>query len=299
MTPPRYSTPLAFKQALEQHLRNALVPGANLARERQMLIFSRFLARIFRIFGRQVLLKGGMVLELRLARARTTKDIDLRLTGSPSEILNRMQEAGQLDLGDALTFEVRADANRPDIRAEGMKYDGSRYRVEARLAGKIYGQPFGVDVGFADPILGKPDVVRAPDSLAFAGIVPAKIRLYPIESHIAEKLHAYTLPRTRPNTRVKDLPDLAFLAQIREIQGVLLREAIEKTFSFRETHPVPPRLPVPPASWGEVYARMAEDDELPWRSLPELESAVRGFLDPVLGGSSGTWNPALWRWEGL
>jgi hypothetical protein len=29
-----------------------------------------------------------------------------------------------------------------------------------------------------------------------------------IETHIAETLHAHTLPRERPNTRVKDLPDL-------------------------------------------------------------------------------------------
>ena len=60
---------------------------------------------------------------------------------------------------------------------------------------------------FGDPLIGEPDVVVAEDVLAFAGIAPPTLRLYPIETHIAEKLHAYTMPRARPNSRVKDLPD--------------------------------------------------------------------------------------------
>ena len=84
-----------------------------------------------------------------------------------------------------------------------------RFRAECSLAGKIYGRPFSVDVAFGDPILGEPEIIMAEDSLAFAGIAPPALRVYPVESHIAEKLHAYTVPRSRPNTRIKDLPDLA------------------------------------------------------------------------------------------
>jgi hypothetical protein len=39
------------------------------------------------------------------------------------------------------------------IETEGLKYDGFRLRAEAKLAGKLYGQRFGVDVAFGDPIL--------------------------------------------------------------------------------------------------------------------------------------------------
>ena len=85
-----------------------------------------------------------------------------------------------------------------------MQYEGLRFRADCKIAGKVYGQPFGVDVAFGDPILGEPDVMVADDVLAFAGIAPPTLRLYPIETHIAEKLHAYTMPRTRPNSRVKD-----------------------------------------------------------------------------------------------
>jgi hypothetical protein len=45
-------------------------------------------------------LKGGLVLELRLERARTTKDVDVRLAGSSVDLLARLRAAGGVDLGD-------------------------------------------------------------------------------------------------------------------------------------------------------------------------------------------------------
>lgn len=191
-----YATPLAFKQALEQRLRSASGNGLDFARRRQLLIFHRFLARVVRIVGDAVTLKGGLVLELRLARARTTKDIDLRVVGSPDDILDQLQQAGRLDLQDSMRFEVMPDLEHPDIQNEGMKYDGYRYRAECRLAGAIYGRPFGVDVAFGDPIVGQPDLLVTDDLLGFAGVPPATVRVYPVVSHIAEKLHALTMPRS-------------------------------------------------------------------------------------------------------
>jgi len=293
----RYDSPAAFKQALEQRLRNASAGGADFTRRRQLLVFDRFLARAVQVFGDAMILKGGLVLELRLERARTTKDVDLRLVGSPDDALKRLQEAGRLDLDDFMSFEVRPDSEHARIQNEGMQYDGLRYRAEARLAGKPYGQPFGVDVAFADPILGEPDVVVAEDVLGFAGIDPPALSLYPVESQIAEKLHAYTMPRERENTRVKDLPDLALLASIREIHAERLRRALELTFTFRKTHALPVSLPEPQESWIEVYERMAGEDGLAWRTLADLTAAVRAFLDPVLvREASGRWLPVEWAW---
>ena len=107
-------------------------------------MFDRFLARVVAVMGDAVLLKGGLVLELRLARARTTKDIDLRLTGSPDTVLTQLQEAGRRDLGDFMAFEVGRDTDHPTIQNDGMLYEGLRLRAECRLAGKLYGQPFSV-----------------------------------------------------------------------------------------------------------------------------------------------------------
>jgi hypothetical protein len=297
MTARVYSSAEAFKQALEQRLRAATNTGAQFARKRQLLVFDRFLARIVAVLGDAATLKGGLVLELRVKRARTTKDIDLRLVGSPDNVLATLQEAARRNLLDFMTFEVGADVDHPEIRNDGMLYDGLRFRAECRLAGKLYGQRFGVDVAFGDPILGDPEVVVAEDVLGFAGVAPPTLRLYPIETHIAEKLHAYTMPRTRPNSRVKDLPDLALLASAQIIDAGRLRAALEQTFGFRKTHDLPGTLPEPAPAWIAPYAAMAREDELPWPTLGDLTTVARAFLDPVLaGGLEATWHPETWTW---
>jgi hypothetical protein len=123
------------------------------------------------------------------------------------------------------------------------------------------------------------------------------VRLYPIETHIAEKLHAYTMPRKRPNTRVKDLPDLALLASAQAISARRLRAALEQTFTFRATHPLPSALPPPLDAWRTPYAVMAREDQLAWPTLDEVTQAARAFLDPVLArANDGTWEPTTWTW---
>ncbi len=298
MKPRIYVTPLAFKTAVEQRLRNeAAASGMDLQRRRQLFVFDRFLARLFHVFEDAVVLKGGLVIELRLERARTTKDVDLRMVGRPEDVLARLQETGRLDLGDYLQFEVVADPRHPEIEAEGMAYQGLRYRAQAQLAAKIYGVPFGIDVAFAEPMHGSPEEVQGSTFLAFAGVPPGRYRIYPLETHIAEKLHAYTLPRKRLNSRVKDLPDIALLATARDIDGAVLRAAIDRTFEHRGTHPVPASVPEPPAAWAPVYARTAANDGLRWRTLDEVAEAVRSFLDPVLDGSTGIWGAEAWAWR--
>lgn len=301
MTIRTYTSPQAFKQALEQRLREASdisKRGVDFARRRQLVVFDRFLARIVAVLGDAAMLKGGLVLELRLERARTTKDIDLRVTGSPDNVLAKLQEAARLDLGDFMSFEVTRDAEQPKIQNDGMQYEGLRFRAQCRLAGKLYGQVFGVDVAFGDPILGEPEIATADDVLAFAGIAPPVLRLYPIETHLAEKLHAYTMPRARPNTRVKDLPDIALLATAKPIEALRLREALERTFIYRATHPLPRTLPDPLASWSMPYAQLARENDLAWSTLEQLTTVVRAFLDPVLSDDyGGNWSSATWAWE--
>lgn len=82
-----YETPAAFKRALEDRLKAGSKTGVDFARRRQLVVFDRFLARVVATFGDAAILKGGLVLELRLERARTTKDIDLRLQGQSDDVL--------------------------------------------------------------------------------------------------------------------------------------------------------------------------------------------------------------------
>lgn len=298
MTVRTYASTQAFKQALEQRLRASVPTGEEFARKRQILVFNRFLARVAAALGDAVTLKGGLVLELRLERARTTQDVDLRLVGSPDDVLATLREAAQRDLGDYMQFEIRPDDERPDIQGDGRRYDGFRFRAECMLAGRLYAQPFGVDVAFGDPIIGEPEIIVTDDILGFAGIPPPTLRLYPIETHIAEKLHAYTMPRARPNSRVRDLPDIALLATVRPVAAKRLRTALDQTFTFRKTHEIPAILPAPPPAWTAPYAALALADQLAWSTLDEVGRAAQAFLDPVLSGDlDATWSPEAWTWS--
>jgi hypothetical protein len=106
------------------------------------------------------------------------------------------------------------------------------------------------------------------------------------------------MPRPRPNSRVKDLPDLALIASAGALEAQRLRAAIEQTFRFRDTHPVPDHLPSPSSTWEGPYAAIANEDELQWSTLGEVFVAARSFLDPVLGGpAEGRWEPDGWFWR--
>jgi hypothetical protein len=98
-----YETDAAYQVALETRLKEAAKKeGMHTNRYRQLAIFDRFLGRLDQQFGDQLITKGDVALELRLERARTTRDVDVRLVGSTEGLLERLQEAGRRDLGDRL-----------------------------------------------------------------------------------------------------------------------------------------------------------------------------------------------------
>lgn len=245
-----------------------------------------------------MVLKGGLVLELRLQKARMTKDVDTRFSGNPEQLLGRLQRAGRADLGDCMQFEVQIDRNDPDIQGEAAKYDGQRFRVVCKIAGKIYGDPFGLDVGIGDPMIREPDEVTPEDRLAVINVPPPRLRVYPIETHLAEKLHAYTLPRDRPNSRVKDLPDIALLSRLGPLKADEIYRALVQTFGFRGTHPIPAELPAPPDAWHQIYRQKTSDFDLEWNTLSECYERACSFINPVLAGErTSTWNPERGEWH--
>ena len=76
----------------------------------------------------------------------------------------------------------------------------------------------------------------------------------------------------------------------------ILRAAIDSTFEHRGTHPVPESVPAPSAAWAPVYARIAANDGLEWRTMAEVTRAVQSFLDPLPSGELGTWSFDDWAW---
>jgi hypothetical protein len=293
-----YPSAEAFKQALEDRVRAAAAARSmDMARYRQLVVFDRFLARVFDEFGEKVCLKGGVALEVRLERARMTRDVDLRIDGDPAAVLDRLRQAGRLDLGDFLRFRVEVDAEHAAIAGNGVVYECQRFRVEATLAGKLYGDPFGVDVAFGDAIYGEPEAVEGDDFLSFIGVPRTMLRIYPRETHLAEKLHAYTLPRQRENSRVKDLVDIALLAESGGFDASSAYDAIHQTFQFRATHAVPQHLPLPPASWAPVFVTMSAVNGLRWPDLNTLVAEVGPFVNPILHGDRGRWDASAWGWR--
>lgn len=84
------------------------------------------------------------------------------------------------------------------------------------------------------------------------------------------------MPRTRPNSQVKELPDLALLATAQPIDAMRLRAALEQTFTFRKTHALPASVPVPIEAWRTSSEVMARDDQLAWRARSGEEGGAGG-----------------------
>jgi hypothetical protein len=154
-------------------------------------------------------LKGGYALELRFKTARSTVDIDLTMgrveDATDSSDVNQvvreiLQAAASLPLGD--WFEYTIGSPMMDITA--APYGGARYPVEVRMDGRIFAK-FHLDAGIGDIVIHPVEIIETRDWLAFAGIERSQVRLIAREQQFAEKIHAYTLPRNTPNSRVKDL----------------------------------------------------------------------------------------------
>jgi Nucleotidyl transferase AbiEii toxin, Type IV TA system len=259
-----YRTARAFRTALEERLKQqALRENVDLMRLRRQVAFQRCLARLFAEPSAPWILKGGHAFEVRLAfRARATRDIDLAIPNSAAEgpagdtasLRDLLQDALELDAGDWFAFLVGLQSASFDSPPQG----GARFPVEARLDSRQFAT-FSVDIGLGDVILAAPESVLGPDLLSFAGIPPARVRIMPMEQQFAEKVHAYSLPRDRANSRVKDLVDLLLLLDLGLPKVGNVAEAVEATFERRGTHPIPGVLLEPPAEWGDPYAALAAD----------------------------------------
>jgi hypothetical protein len=278
-------SPPAFRASVEARLgAEAMAKSRPINRQRTLLVMERFLARLFAVAPETFVLKGGLAMELRMDRARTTRDIDLRAVGRASDLGALLDAATTYRPSpeDWLEFSVVPNPDHPEIEAPGHHYEGYRFVARASLAGKPFGDTFGLDIAYADPMVGVPRLIDASPFFTRYDIPSVRVPVYPLATHIAEKIHAYTMPRPRQNSRVKDLVDLAMFATLDEVDVEATRHAISATFAFRGTHPIPAELPPPPPSWPLLYERMQRDDGLPWRTIDEVLSAARALADPLL-----------------
>ncbi len=274
-----------FRKSLEARLQKlAAKTNIDLQRLRRKIAFDRFLARVFSREKPGFYLKGGYAMELRIAHARATRDIDLtfvRRIKNESElisalILNDLRDLAAQDLNDHFIYQV----GEAQIDLENAPYGGARYPVSAMVDKKLYVR-FQLDVG-ADFLLDEVETIQGANWLEFCGIPAPVISMISIEQQFAEKLHAYTLLRgQRVNMRPKDLIDMVLLLNIKTPETDNMLSALHKVFKKRDTHPLPQILAPPPAQWNAQFMEMAAECGLS-QNMQENFEKISEFYNQII-----------------
>lgn len=296
--PPRERgrTPAGFREQLLQHLRNgAARDGILVQRVQQRVAFERLMARLPQ--NGEWVLKGGLALLFRYGlQTRPTKDLDLRTPRDVTEAVDSFrQTVAAAMVNDNFSFEFGEVAQE----MQGAPGGSRRIRVVARVAGRDFAA-FHVDLSSGDALVDQPDLLQGSDILQFAGIAPVRFPVYPVAQHLAEKLHAYTLPRAQENTRVKDLVDLVIIAATERVEGDRLSRSVGATFATRGTHQIPARLPEPPAAWEKPFAIITKDVMgLQVTDFQQGHALAVQFWNPFLSNDSvhQIWHPDQRRWS--
>jgi predicted nucleotidyltransferase component of viral defense system len=282
----------------------------NLARERGEdfgLVLVRYATeRLLYRLGRSphadtFVVKGAVLFSLWSGEPhRSTRDLDLLGSGPADE--SRMEGIFR-DLcaavveEDGLVFDAGSvSAGRI---ADMARYAGVRVKLLARLG--VARIPMQVDVGFGDAVSPRPRKVKFPVML---DMPPPRLRAYPRETVVAEKLEAL-VDMGMANSRMKDFYDLWYLAGHFDFTGEPLVRAIRKTFKRRAT-PLPSDVPVAltgafsgedvkRTQWAAFLRKTGLGDAS--LSLEEVVDSLRSFLESPLRAAreiepfDGVWQP--------
>lgn len=200
----------------------------------------RFLYRLSRSqHAERFVLKGALLLLAWLGETlRPTRDVDLLGFGelTDGELLAIFREVcGVVVEPDATIFDAASVKVAP-IR-EDDAYGGQRVTVRGRIGTARVGVQ--VDIGIGDAVTPAPEWIEYPSLLDFPS---PRLRAYPRETVLAEKLHAMVLLGTR-NSRMKDYYDVFALLRDGGHAEALLTRAIAATFVRRRTA-LPEGVPV-------------------------------------------------------
>jgi hypothetical protein len=288
--PREYASAEAFRRALEVRLNKAAETELiQINRLRRQVAFDRLLARLFRIDPAPWVLKGGYALELRFRMARATVDIDLtvqRIAAATEDDANQiardmLRDAASFSLGDWFEYTI----GPPVLDLDAAPYGVARFPVETRMGGRIFAR-FHLDAGIGDTVIQPVEIIECRDWLSFAGITPAQVQTISREQQFAERLHAYTLPRSSANSRVKDLVDLARLIGSGGLSPTRVADAVHLTFKWRRTHELPPALLEPPRDWQGRFLALTEECQLKG-DMDTVFSAVEEFFERMMKGGGG------------
>lgn len=247
----------------------------------------RFLYRLSRSsLADQFVLKGAMLFRVWSGSLhRPTKDVDLLGFGepTPASVTSMIGEIiGTTVDDDGITFDA-ASIRAEEIR-ENDDYGGIRATFTGMLDKAVI--PLQVDVGFGDAITPAAEDRTYP---VLVGMAAPKLRMYPVETVIAEKLEA-AVKLGMVNSRMKDFYDLLVIFRQYPYDSRLLQHAVCETFARRGTplpRTVPPGLsdefgndPVANRLWREFVARMQLANEP--TEFAEVIRTIRERLWPTI-----------------
>lgn len=239
----------------------------------------RFLYRLSRsAHAEQFVLKGALLLLVWLGETlRPTRDADLLGFGELSDdaLKGIFREVCAVEVEpDAVTF-LPETVDVQAIREEDA-YGGRRVTLQARLGpARIRVQ---VDIGIGDAVVPGPQWLEYPSLL---DLPRPRLRAYPREVVVAEKLHAMVLLGMR-NSRMKDYFDVHAVLRQGGMDARQLAIAIASTFERRRTE-VPAGLP---AGLSDAFSEDA-GHQTRWRAFlhknrlqgPSLADLVREIRD--------------------
>jgi len=223
----------------------------------------RFLYRLSRSsLADQFVLKGAMLFRVWAGDLhRPTRDVDLLGFGqsTPAAVAAMISDIVTTAVADdGLVFDT--DSITTEEIREDTDYGGIRVTISATLNNALV--RVQADVGFGDTITPEAEERTYPVLIE----MPApKLRMYPVETVIAEKLEA-AVKRGMINSRMKDFYDLLVIFRRFPFDEATLVRAIAETFARRGTplpRTVPPGLsddfgsdPTAKRLWREFLKRM-------------------------------------------
>jgi len=252
----------------------------------------------------QFLLKGALLFDLWFdIPHRPTHYADF-LGFGPAEIPhleNVFRDITRIDVEDGILFQ-------PDsVRAAEIRKEANYAGIRVMLLGLLGNVrcTVQVDVGFGDAVVPGPEDARYP--ILLPGLPGPRIRAYPRDTVVAEKLEALT-SLGMLNSRMKDFFDLWVLSKQSEFEGSVLSRAVAATFGRRGT-PIPRGIPlglsdefINDAHKVRQWQGFVRKNALDPIELSAVITDLRGFLLPVLvSAATGdnldmTWRPGD-RWQ--
>lgn len=182
-------------------------------------------------YREQFVLKGALSLFARYRQmARPTEDIDLAAHDLPNTVPTVVAVFEDLCVepySDGLVFEPTTITAR--VINEMLEYPGVSLLIRATLGRSRVA--LQLDVSFGNAITPEPTSITFPALLIDD---PVRVRVYPLETVIAEKFAAL-VEIGEATTRMKDLYDLYTILERETFQSRLMRLAFERSFTARQT----------------------------------------------------------------